>query len=380
MQTTKSHKLPVLVLSGFLGAGKTTLLKNILESNNHKLKIALIVNDIGEVNIDANLIKGTTVSQTKETMVEMTNGCICCTLREDLLLEVQKLAKSKLYDYLIIESSGISEPLPVAQTFTFVDENGVSLGDHSYIDAMVTLVDGKGFWSVYNEGKTLKDVGQEIGEEDDRTLADLLNDQIEFADIIVISKTDLLSEQEINQIKQLINKLNPNAKVIESSQDKFDLSSILNTNLFDLEKAQSSAGWMHELTNVHKPESEEYGITSFVYRARKPFDKTKFQKTLLTLDGVIRGKGMYWIDQDNEHIFEYSQAGINISYGHPFGVWWCFAGQEFWPEDQETINKIESLYFGTTGDWRQELVFIGKDIDQEEITKKLDSCLVDYKK
>jgi G3E family GTPase len=370
------RKLPVLVISGFLGAGKTTLLKNILE-NNQDLTIALIVNDIGEINIDAALIKNSTLSQTTETIVEMTNGCICCTLREDLLIEIQKLAKTNKYDYLVIESSGVSEPLPVAQTFSFEDENGVSLSQFATLDAMATVVDAHNFWQIYNEGKSLKDIGQEIGVKDDCTLADLLTDQVEFADILILNKLDLVEDQTKRDILDLVGKLNPVAKIIEATNSKVDVNNLLNTKLFNLEKAQNSAGWIHELEHEHKSETLEYGITSFVYRARKPFDAKKFQKTLTKLNGVIRGKGMYWIESDNRNIFEYSQAGRNISLGNPLGIWWCVATNDLWPADQASIAKIESFFEGEAGDRRQELVFIGKDINQKEITEKLNNCLVE---
>jgi G3E family GTPase len=370
------NKLPVLVISGFLGAGKTTLLKHILK-NNQGLKIALIVNDIGEINIDAALIKNANVNQTTETIVEMTNGCICCTLREDLLIEIQKLAKQNKYDYLVIESSGISEPLPVAQTFTFEDEDGFSLNQFASLDAMLTVVDAQNFWKIYQEGKNLKDVGQELGEQDERTLADLLTDQVEFADIIILNKVDLVDENDKNEIKALIQTLNPVAKIIEAKQSKVEPNQILHTKLFELDKAQTSAGWMHELANEHKSESEEYGISSFVYRARKPFDANKFQKALTSFKGVIRGKGLYWIVDDNRNILEYSQAGANLSLSNPMGIWWCVASNEFWPVDQASIARIESIFEGETGDRRQELVFIGKDMDQEEITRKLNNCLVE---
>lgn len=373
------NRLPVLVISGFLGAGKTTLLKNILQDN-QKLKIALIVNDIGEINIDAALIKNTTVNQTVETMVEMTNGCICCTLREDLLIEIQKLAKQKKFDYLIIESSGISEPLPVAQTFTFEDANGISLNQFASLDAMLTVVDTQNFWKIYQEGKNLKDVGQESGIEDERTLADLLTDQVEFADIIVLNKIDLVSQKDKNEIKALIQTLNPVAKIIEATQSKVEIKELLNTKLFDLDKAQTSAGWMHELANEHKSESEEYGISSFVYRARKPFDASKLQQAFTRLHGVIRGKGLYWLVTDNHNIFEYSQAGANISLGSTIGIWWRVAENEYWPADQAGIAWIEGIFEDGIGDRRQEIVFIGsKDIDQDKIAKKLNSCLVEPK-
>jgi G3E family GTPase len=371
-------KLLVLVISGFLGSGKTTLLKHILE-NNKGLKIALIVNDIGEINIDANLIKNSKITETKENMVEMTNGCICCTLREDLLIAIKKLADQNAYDYLVIESSGISEPLPVAQTFTFEDENGMCLGNYANLDAMLTVVDGSSFESIYSEGTTLKDVGQELESEDYRTLANLLTDQVEFADIIVLNKLDLIDDSKKKVLRAILQKLNPNAKIIETIQSKVDLSEILNTNLFDLPKAQNSAGWIYELANAHISESEEYGISSFVYRARKPFDLRKFKKALTQMNGVIRGKGLYWISSDNRNIFEYSQAGVNISVGSPMGIWWAVADKEFWPSDQASIDRVEAMFEGEIGDRRQELVFIGRNMNQDQITQKLNNCLVEPK-
>jgi len=364
-----------------LGSGKTTLLKHILE-NREGLKVAVIVNDMNEINIDAELIKksGANLSQTKEKMVEMSNGCICCTLREDLLVEIKKLAEAKKYDYLVIESSGISEPLPVAQTFTFEDEFGQSLDKFARLDTMVTVVDSSNFLNIYAEGKTLKEAGQELNEGDTRNLADLVNEQVEFADIILLNKIDLVTEKTKKTIIELLKKLNVEAKIIPTTNSKVSLKEILNTELFDLGKAMSSAGWLRELHGgEHIPETEEYGISSFVYKSRRPFDPLKLYNFFTKggkIPGAIRAKGFYWLANDPKSIYEYSQAGVNLSFGQKMGIWWASAPDEYWPADQKTIDTIEELFEGKYGDRRQEIVFIGVDMNEDEICENLDSCLV----
>tara|TARA_B000000441_G_C21730037_1_gene345567 strand:- start:588 stop:1535 length:948 start_codon:yes stop_codon:yes gene_type:complete len=305
-------KLPVTVLSGFLGAGKTTVLTNVLNNRQGK-KVAVIVNDMSEINIDTSMIQNdVSLNHKEEKLVEMSNGCICCTLREDLLEEVTKLAKAKKFDYLLIESTGISEPLPVAETFTFEDENGISLSDVSKLDTMVTVVDAVNFLKDYNEAKYLQEVGESLGEEDERSVADLLVDQVEFADIILISKTDLVKKSDIDKLTVILKTLNTDATIIPISMGEIDIDKILNTNLFDFERAQQAPGWLKEMRGEHVPETEEYGISSFVYEARKPFYPQRFHDFLHSKDlegKLIRSKGYFWLATRPMFAGTWSQAG-----------------------------------------------------------------------
>ena len=375
------EKLPVTVLSGFLGAGKTTVLTHILNNRQDK-KVAVIVNDMSEINIDSSMVQNEVqLSHKEEKLVEMSNGCICCTLREDLLLEVNKLAKEGRFDYLVIESTGISEPLPVAETFTFADEDGVSLSDVSKLDTMVTVVDAANFLKDYDEAKSLKDSGESLeslGEEDERSVADLLVDQIEFADVLLISKTDLVEKSELDKLIAIIKTLNTSAKIIPISNGKVDIENILNTGLFDFDKAEQAPGWLKEMRGEHIPETEEYGISSFAYKARKPFYPQKFFDFLHSknLSGkLIRSKGYFWLATRPQFAGHWSQAGGIARYGFA-GMFWKAVPEEQWPLDQDSLDSIKENWEEPFGDMRQELVFIGQGLDKEQVFKELDTCLL----
>lgn len=372
------QKLPVTVLSGFLGAGKTTVLSHILNNREGK-RVAVIVNDMSEINIDAAIVENeVSLNRSEEKLVEMSNGCICCTLREDLLEEVSKLAKDGRFDYLVIESTGISEPLPVAETFTFADENGVSLSDVSKLDTMVTVVDAVNFLKDYDAAKSLNETGESLGEEDERSVADLLIEQVEFADVILISKTDLAPESDAERLKVILATLNIHAKIIPIENGKVDIDAVLNTGLFDFERAQQAPGWLKELRGEHIPETEEYGISSFSYSARRPFHPQKFYQFLHnTKDygNLIRSKGYFWLATRPEFAGQWSQAGGIARYGFA-GMFWKAVPKERWPEDEDYLASIKKLWVEPFGDMRQELVFIGQGLNQAAVCQALDDCLL----
>ena len=378
MRNTAIDKLPVTVLSGFLGAGKTTVLSHILNNRDNK-KVAVIVNDMSEINIDAAIVKNeVSLNRSEEKLVEMSNGCICCTLREDLLIEINKLAKEGRFDYLVIESTGISEPLPVAETFTFADEEGNSLSDVANLDTMVTVVDAVNFIKDYDEAKYLKDTGESLGEDDERSVSDLLVEQVEFADIILVSKTDLVSKSDIERLRAILKTLNTTAKIVPISNGKVDINNVLDTGLFDFEKAQQSPGWLKEMRGEHVPETIEYGITSFSYEARRPFHPDKFFNFLHNTKQygkLIRSKGYFWLATRPTFAGQWSQAGGIARYGYA-GLFWKAVPKKDWPEDKEYLESIKRLWVEPFGDMRQELVFIGQELDQKEMVKKLDDCLL----
>ena len=372
------NRLPVTVLSGFLGAGKTTVLSHILNNREGK-KVAVIVNDMSEINIDSAIIQNeVSLNRSEEKLVEMSNGCICCTLREDLLEEVTKLAKANRFDYLVVESTGISEPLPVAETFTFADEDGISLSDVAKLDTMVTVVDAVNFLKDYDEAKYLNETGESLGEDDERSVSDLLVDQVEFADVILVSKTDIASKKDVERLEAILKTLNTDAQIIPISKGEVDIDQVLNTGSFNFERAQQAPGWLKEMRGEHVPETEEYGISSFNYLARRPFHPEKFHQFLHNTEQygkLIRSKGYFWLASRPEFAGNWSQAGGIARYGFA-GMFWKAVPKENWPEDEEYLASIQEQWEEPFGDMRQELVFIGQGLDKQKMTEAIDKCLL----